>query len=180
MNIDKINSKLTEQIIDIINAFNAYEGITESNSLWTYHRENGAEILDIDFRLAITDNGLMVIANKSYDKTAISGGCYTQDTQAEIEPMALEVWLEDNNIFTKKAHCLANEIYNAVENVYNWSIKENEIYNVIYSIYNKSSCELVNAIQILLERLTDLTDRYYIQKIFAEIQLNEEKMNNLF
>lgn len=180
MNINKINNGLTEQIIDIINVFNAYEGITENNSLWTYHRENGAEILDIDFRLKIIDSGLIVSINKSYDKDTVSGGRYTEDTQIEVDINAIEVWLEDNHIFTKKAHCMANEIYNAVENIYSWSIKENEIYNVIYSIYNKSSCELVNAIQILLERLTDLTDRYYIQKIFAEIQLNEEKISKLF
>lgn len=102
MNMVKLNNKLTAQVIDIVNTFNTYKGITEDNSLWTYHRENGAEVVDIDFRLKITDSGLMVIINKSYDKDTISGGHYTEDTQAELEPSALDIWLEDNGIFTKK------------------------------------------------------------------------------
>jgi len=180
MNMVKLNNRLTAQVIDIVNTFNTYEGITEDNSLWTYHRENGAEVVDIDFRLKITDSGLMVIVNKSYDKDTISGGHYTEDTQAELEPSALDIWLEDNGIFTKKAHFLADKMYEMVRYICLWSEAEKDFYNIVYEMYNKSSCEMSTAIQILLEKLPDLTDRYYVQKVWSEVQMNEEKVNKLF
>ena len=79
MNMVKLNNKLTAQVIDIVNTFNTYEGIIEDSNLQTYHRENGAEVIDIDFRLKITDSSLMVVINKSYDKDTISGRHYTED-----------------------------------------------------------------------------------------------------
>ena len=102
MNMVKLNNKLTAQVIDIVNTFNTYEGIIEDSSLQTYHRENGAEVVDIDFRLKITDSSLMVVINKSYDKDTIQGGHYTEDIQTELKPTTLDIWLEDNSIFTKK------------------------------------------------------------------------------
>lgn len=180
MNMVKLNSRLTAKVIDIINTFNTYEGITQNDSFWTYHRENGAEVLDIDFRLKITDSGLMVTINKSYDKDTISGGHYTEDTQAELEPSALEIWLEDNGIFTKKAHFLADKMYEMVKFMCFWSAGERDFYHIVYDMYNKSSCEMSTAIQILLDKCTDTTDRYYINKVWSEIQMNEDGINKLF
>lgn len=180
MNMVKLNNKLTAQVIDIVNTFNAYEGITEEGNFWTYHRENGAEVLDIDFRLKITDSGLMVVINKSYDKDTISGGHYTEDIQAELEPTTLDIWLEDNGIFTKQAHFLADKMHEMVKFMCLWSEGERDFYNIVYDMYNKNSCEMSTAIQILLEKLPNLIDRYYVQKVWLEVQINEEKINNLF
>lgn len=180
MNMVKLNNRLTAQVIDIVNTFNTYEGITEEGNLWTYHRENGAEVLDIDFRLKITDSGLTVVINKSYDKDTISGGHYTEDTQAELEPAALEIWLEDNGIFTKQAHYLADKMHEMVKYMCLWSEGERDFYNIVYGMYNKSSCEMSTAIQILLDKCTDTVDRYYINKVWSEIQMNEDGINKLF
>lgn len=180
MNMVKLNNKLTAQVIDIVNTFNTYEGIIEDSSLWTYHRENGAEVVDIDFRLKITDSGLMVVINKSYDKDTISGGHYIEDIRAELEPTTLNIWLEDNGIFTKKAHLLADKMHEMVKYIGLWSEAEKNFYNIVYEMYNKNSCEMSTAIQILLEKLPNLIDRYYVQKVWLEVQINEEKINNLF
>ena len=180
MNMVKLNNKLTAQVIDIVNTFNTYEGITEGNSLWTYHRKNGAEVVDIDFRLKITDSGLMVVVNKSYDKNTISGGHYTEDTQAELEPSALDIWLEDNGIYSKQAHSIADRLFNTVLCITLWEVMENEFYTEIYREYEKCSCETETAIKILLEKLPDLTDCYYVQKVWLEVQKNEQRINELF
>ena len=180
MNMIKLNSKLTAQVISFTETMNAYQGIEQANSFYTYHRENGTEVLDIDFRLKLTDNGLTVSINKSHDKDAISGGHYTEDTQIEVDINALAVWLEDNRIYSKQAHKIANKLYNAITCVAFWDIAENEFYREVYTEYEKCSCETATAIQILLEKLTDLTDRYYVEKVWLNIQLNEEKINNLF
>lgn len=180
MNMVKLNHRLTAQVIDIVNTFNAYEGITEEGNFWTYHRENGAEVLDIDFRLKITDNGLTVVIDKSYDKDTISGGHYTEDTQAELDINALETWLEDNGIYSKQAHSIANRLFNTVLCIAMWETMETEFYVALYTEYQKCSCETETAVKILLEKLSDFTDRYYVQKVWLEIQKNEEGINKLF
>lgn len=121
MNMVKLNNKLTTQVIDIVNTFNTYEGIIKDSSLQTYHRGNGTQVVDIDFRLKITDSSLMVVINKSYDKDAIQGGHYTEDIQTEFEPTTLDIWLEDNGIFTKKTHFLADKMHEIVEYIRLWS-----------------------------------------------------------
>lgn len=98
MNMVKLNNKLTAQVISFTEVMQSYQGIEQTSHFYTYHRENGAEVLDIDFRLKVNDNGLVVSINKSYDKDAISGGHYTEDTQTEVDVNALETWLEDNGI----------------------------------------------------------------------------------
>ena len=98
MNMVKLNNKLTAQVISFTEVMQSYQGIEQTSHFYTYHRENGAEVLDIDFRLKVNNNGLVVSINKSYDKDAISGGHYTQDTQAEVDINALETWLKDNGI----------------------------------------------------------------------------------
>lgn len=85
MNMVKLNNKLTAQVISFTGVVQSYQGIEQTSHFYTYHRENGAEVLDIDFRLKVNDNGLVVSINKSYDKDTISGGHYTQDTQAEVD-----------------------------------------------------------------------------------------------
>lgn len=167
---------ITAQVISFTRVMQSYQGIEQANSFYTYHRENGAEVLDIDFRLKLTDNGLTVSVNKSHDKN----GHYTEDTQAEVDIDALATWLKDNRIYSKQAHKIANKLYNAITCVAFWDIAENEFYREVYTEYEKSSCETATAIQILLEKLTDLTDRYYVEKVWLNIQLNEEKISNLF
>lgn len=176
MNMNKLNNKLTAQVISFTGVMQSYQGIEQANSFYTYHRENRTEVLDIDFRLKLTDNGLTVSINKSHDK----GGHYTEDTQAEVDIDTLVTWLEDNYIYSKQAHKIANKLYNAITCIAFWDIAENEFYREVYTEYEKSSCETATAIQILLEKLTNLTDRYYVEKVWLNIQLNEEKINNLF
>ena len=67
-----------------------------------------------------------------------------------------------------------------VEYIRLWSEVEKNFYNIVYGMYNKNSCEMSTAIQILLEKLSNLIDRYYVQKVWLEVQINEEKINNLF
>lgn len=180
MNIVKLNNKLTAQVISFTEVMQSYQGIEQANSFYTYHRENGAEVLDIDFRLKVNDNGLIVSINKSYDKDAISGGHYTEDTQTEVDINALETWLEDNSIYSKQAHSIANRLFNTVLCITLWEAMEMEFYLELYTEYEKYSCETETAIKILLEKLSDLTDRYYVQKVWLEIQKNEQGINKLF
>lgn len=180
MNMVKLNNKLTAQVISFTEVMQSYQGIEQASHFYTYHRENGAEVLDIDFRLKVNDNGLVVSINKSYDKDAISGGHYTQDTQAEVDINALETWLEDNGIYSKQAHSIANRLFNTVLCIALWEAMEIEFYTALYTEYQKCSCETETAVKILLEKLTDFTDRYYVQKVWLEIQKNEEGINKLF
>lgn len=180
MNMVKLNNKLTAQVISFIEVMQSYQGIEQANSFYTYHRENGAEVLDIDFRLKVNDNGLIVSINKSYDKDAISGGHYTEDTQTEVDINALETWLEDNGIYSKQAHSIANRLFNTVLCITLWEAMENEFYTELYREYEKCSCETETAVKILLEKLPDFTDRYYVQKVWLEIQKNEQRINELF
>lgn len=180
MNMVKLNNKLTAQVISFTEVMQSYQGIEQTSHFYTYHRENGAEVLDVDFRLKLTDNGLTVSINKSYDKDAISGGHYTQDTQAEVDVNALETWLEDNGIYSKQAHSIANKLYNTVLCITLWDTMETEFYLELYTEYEKCSCETETAVKILLEKLTDFTDRYYVQKVWLEIQKNEQRINELF
>ena len=69
MNMVKLNNKLAAQVISFTEIMQSYQGIEQANSFYTYHKENGAEVIDIDFRLKVNDNGLIVSINKSYDKT---------------------------------------------------------------------------------------------------------------
>lgn len=179
MNMVKINNRLTAQVISFTEIMTAY-GIEQADSFYTYHRENGAEVLDIDFRLKIVDDGLTVSITKSYDKDTVSGGHYTEDITAEVDIKALESWLEDNGIYSRQAHNIANKLYNTITCIAFWDTAENEFYRELYTEYEKCSCETATAIQILLEKLTDLTDRYYVQKVWLNIQLNEEGINKLF
>ena len=180
MNMVKVNNKLTAQVISFTEVMQSYQGIEQANNFYTYHRENGAEVLDVDFRLKLTDNGLTVSINKSYDKDAISGGHYTEDTQTEVDIKALETWLEDNGIYSKQAHSIANGLFNTVLCIALWEAMETEFYVALYTEYQKCSCETETAVKILLEKLSDLTDRYYVQKVWLEIQRNEQKANELF
>lgn len=180
MNMVKLNNKLTAQVISFTEVMQSYQGIEQANSFYTYHRENGAEVLDIDFRLKLTDNGLTVSINKSYDKDTISGCHYTENTQAEVDINALETWLEDNGIYSKQAHSIANRLFNTVLCITLWEAMETEFYLELYTEYEKCSCETETAVKILLEKLSDLTDRYYVQKVWLEIQKNEEGINKLF
>lgn len=180
MNMVKLNNKLTAQVISFTEVMQSYQGIEQANSFYTYHRENDAEVLDIDFRLKVNDNGLTVSINKSYDKDAISGGYYTEDTQTEVDVNALETWLEDNGIYSKQAHSIANRLFNTVLCITMWEIMENEFYTELYREYEKCSCETETAVKILLEKLSDLTDHYYVQKVWLEIQKNEQGINKLF
>lgn len=180
MNMVKLNNKLTAQVISFTEVMQSYQGIEQANSFYTYHRENGAEVLDVDFRLKLTDNGLTVSINKSYDKDAISGGHYSEDTQTEVDVNALETWLEDNGIYSKQAHSIANKLYNTVLCITLWDTMETEFYLELYTEYEKCSCETETAVKILLEKLSDLTDRYYVQKVWLEIQKNEQRINELF
>lgn len=180
MNMVKLNNKLTAQVISFTEVMQSYQGIEQANSFYTYHRENGAEVLDIDFRLKVNDNGLIVSINKSYDKDAISGGHYTKDTQIEVDINALETWLEDNGIYSKQAHSIANRLFNTVLCITLWETMETEFYLELYTEYEKCSCETETAVKILLEKLSDLTDRYYVQKVWLKIQKNEQRINKLF
>lgn len=180
MNMVKLNNKLTAQVISFTEVMQSYQGIEQTSHFYTYHRENGAEVLDIDFRLKVNDSGLVVSINKSYDKDTISGGHYTQDTQAEVDINALETWLEDNGIYSKQAHSIANKLYNTVLCITLWDTMETEFYLELYTEYEKCSCETETAVKILLEKLTDFTDRYYVQKVWLEIQKNEQRINELF
>lgn len=180
MNMVKLNNKLTAQVISFTEVMQSYQGIEQASNFYTYHKENGAEVLDIDFRLKVNDSGLVVSINKSYDKDAISGGHYTQDTQAEVDINALETWLEDNGIYSKQAHGIANKLYNTVLCITLWETMETEFYLELYTEYQKCSCETETAVKILLEKLSDLTDRYYVQKVWLEIQKNEQRINELF
>lgn len=180
MNMVKLNNKLTAQVISFTEVMQSYQDIEQANSFYTYHRENGAEVLDIDFRLKVNDNGLIVSINKSYDKDTISGGHYTEDTQTEVDINALETWLEDNGIYSKQAHSIANRLFNTVLCITLWEVMETEFYLELYTEYEKCSCETETAVKILLEKLSDLTDRYYVQKVWLEIQKNEQGINKLF
>lgn len=180
MNMVKLNNKLTAQVISFTEVMQSYQDIEQANSFYTYHRENGAEVLDIDFRLKVNDNGLIVSINKSYDKDAISGGHYTEDTQTEVDINALETWLEDNGIYSKQAHSIANRLFNTVLCITLWEAMETEFYLELYTEYEKCSCETETAVKILLEKLSDLTDRYYLQKVWLKIQKNEQGINKLF
>lgn len=180
MNMIKLNNKLTAQVISFTEVMQSYQDIEQANSFYTYHRENGAEVLDIDFRLKVNDNGLIVSINKSYDKDAISSGHYTEDTQTEVDINALETWLEDNGIYSKQAHSIANRLFNTVLCITLWEAMETEFYLELYTEYEKYSCETETAVKILLEKLSDLTDRYYVQKVWLEIQKNEQGINKLF
>ncbi len=180
MNMVKLNNKLTAQVISFTEVMQSYQGIEQANSFYTYHRENGAEVLDIDFRLKVNDNGLIVSINKSYDKDAISGGHYTEDAQTEVDINALETWLEDNGIYSKQAHSIANRLFNTVLCITLWETMETEFYLELYTEYEKCSCETETAVKILLEKLSDLTDRYYVQKVWLKIQKNEQGINKLF
>lgn len=180
MNMVKLNNKLTAQVISFTEVMQSYQGIEQASNFYTYHRENGAEVLDVDFRLKLTDNGLTVSINKSYDKDAISGGHYTEDTQTEVDVNALETWLEDNGIYSKQAHSIANRLFNTVLCITLWEAMENEFYTELYREYEKCSCETETAVKILLEKLPDFTDRYYVQKVWLEIQKNEQRINELF
>lgn len=180
MNMVKLNNKLTAQVISFTEVMQSYQDIEQANSFYTYHRENGAEVLDIDFRLKVNDNGLIVSINKSYDKDAISGGHYTEDTQTEVDINALETWLEDNGIYSKQAHSIANRLFNTVLCITLWETMETEFYLELYTEYEKCSCETETAVKILLEKLSDLTDRYYVQKVWLKIQKNEQGINKLF
>lgn len=180
MNMVKLNNKLTAQVISFTEVMQSYQDIEQANSFYTYHRENGAEVLDIDFRLKVNDNGLIVSINKSYDKDTISGGHYTEDTQTEVDINALETWLEDNGIYSKQAHSIANRLFNTVLCITLWEVMEKEFYLELYTEYEKCSCETETAVKILLEKLSDLTDRYYVQKVWLKIQKNEQGINKLF
>ena len=180
MNMVKLNNKLTAQVISFTEVMQSYQDIEQANSFYTYHRENGAEVLDIDFRLKVNDIGLIVSINKSYDKDAISGGHYTEDTQTEVDINALETWLEDNGIYSKQAHSIANRLFNTVLCITLWEAMETEFYLELYTEYEKCSCETETAVKILLEKLSDFTDRYYVQKVWLEIQKNEQGINKLF
>lgn len=171
---------ITSKVIAFTEVMQAY-GIEQTSQCYTYHRENGAEVLDIDFRLELNDNNdLVCTINKSYDKDTVTGGHYTQDTTAEVDIKALESWLEDNKIYSRQAHSIANKLFNTVLCITLWEAMENEFYREVYTEYQKCSCETATAIQILLEKLPDLTDRYYVQKVWLNIQLNEEGINKLF
>lgn len=180
MNMVKLNNKLTEKVIAFTDIMQSYQGIEQTNGFYTYHKENGAEVLDIDFRLKVNDNGLIVSINKSYDKDTITGSHYTEDTQTETDVNALETWLEDNHIYSKQAHNIANRLFTTVLCIASWEAMESEFSAHLYKEYEKCSCETETAVKILLEQLTDLTDRYYIQKVWSIIKMNEEIANKLF
>lgn len=180
MNMVKLNNKLTEKVIAFTEIMQSYQGIEQNDSFYTVHEENGAEVLDIDFRLKFNDNGLIVSINKSYDKDTISGGHYAEDTQTEVDINALETWLEDNHIYSKQAHGIANKLFTTILCIDSWEIMESEFYAELYKEYEKCSCETETAVKILLEKLSNLTDRYYVQKVYFEIKRNEEKINKLF
>lgn len=93
---------------------------------------------------------------------------------------ALETWLEDNGIYSKQAHSIANRLFNTVLCITLWEAMENEFYTELYREYEKCSCETETAVKILLEKLPDFTDRYYVQKVWLEIQKNKQRINELF
>ena len=180
MNMVKLNNKLTGQVIAFTDIMQSYQGIEQNDSFYTVHKENGAEVLDIDFRLKINDSGLIVSINKSYDKDTITGGHYTEDTQTELDVKALEIWLEDNHIYSKQAHTIANRLFNTVLCITSWEIMESDFSAQLYKEYEKCSAETETAVKILLEQLPNLQDRYYVQKVWTEIKMNEEMINKLF
>ena len=49
MNMVKLNDKLTAQVVSFTEIVQSYQGIEQANSFYTYHKENGAEVIDIDF-----------------------------------------------------------------------------------------------------------------------------------
>lgn len=180
MNMVKLNNKLTSQVISFTETMQSYQGIEQTSHFYTYHRDNGAEVLDIDFRLKIADSGLTVVVNKSYHKDTFSGGHYSEHTQSEIDINTLEIWLEDNGIYSKQAHGIASRLLNTALCVTLWEMSETEFYIALYTEYKKNPYETDIAVKILLKKLTDFTDCYYVQKIWLEIQKNEEKANSLF
>lgn len=180
MNMVKLNNKLTEKVIAFTDIMQSYQGIEQNDSFYTVHKENGAEVLDIDFRLKVNDSGLVVSINKSYDKDTISGGRYTEDTQTEVDINALETWLEDNHIYSKQAHNIANRLFTTILCVDSWETMESEFSAHLYKEYEKCSCETETAIKILLEQLPNLQDRYCVQKVWLELKMNEEIANKLF
>jgi hypothetical protein len=180
MNMVKLNNKLTGQVIAFTDIMQSYQGIEQNDSFYTMHKENGVEVLDIDFRLKINDSGLIVSINKSYDKDTIAGGHYMEDTQIEVDINALETWLEDNRIYSKQAHTIANRLFNTVSCIALWESMEGDFSAHLYKEYEKCSAETETAVKILLEQLPNLQDRYYVQKVWTEIKMNEEMINKLF
>ena len=180
MNTVKINNKLTAQVILFTEVMQAYQGIKQTSNSYTYHRANGAEVLDIDFRLKVNDDGLSVSINKSYNKATVSGGRYTEDTQVEVDINALEIWLEDNAIYSKQAHNIADKLYDTILGITSWNIAENKVYTELYKEYEKSSCDTEIAVKILLDKLSGLVNRYYVQKIWLDIKKNEQRIGELF
>lgn len=51
MNMVKLNNKLAAQVISFTEIMQSYQGIEQANSFYTYHKENGAEVIDIDFQI---------------------------------------------------------------------------------------------------------------------------------
>ena len=87
----------------------------------------------------------------------------TRRTQAEVDINALETWLEDNGIQqTGSQH--SKQAFNTVLCIAMWETMETEFYIALYTEYQKCSCETETAIKILLEKLSDFTDHYYVQK----------------
>lgn len=180
MNMVKLNNKLTEKVIAFTDIMQSYQGIEQNDSFYTVHEENGSEVMDIDFRLKVNDNGLIVSINKSYDKDTITGGHYTEDTQTEVDVNALETWLEDNHIYSKQAHGISKRLFTTILCIDSWETMESEFSAHLYKEYEKCSCETETAIKILLEQLPNLQDRYYVQKVWSIIKMNEEIVNKLF
>lgn len=181
LNFDRLNKNLTKEVLDIVNTFNDFHGIVQTKWGWEYHRENGAEVLDIDFRLKIDDEkGLVIKVEKSFDKNTISGGHYAEDTESIITPEALWNWLEDNGIRFKESVEIAQKLFSMVESIFNWEECKAAFYHTLYNEYDKHSVMTAQAVEILLEMCTETIDKKYIQNAFYDIELNEEICAKLF
>ena len=181
LNINKLNKNFTRDILDITDTFNDFAGITQTKYGWEYHREDGAEVLDINFRLKIDEEqGLVIQIEKSFDKDTIGGGHYAEDTQATVTPKALWNWLEDNKVRFKESVEIAQKLFSMVESIFNWEECKAAFYHTLYNEYDKHSVMTAQAVEILLEMCTETIDKKYIQNAFYDIELNEEICAKLF
>ena len=181
LNINKLNKNFTRDILDITDTFNDFAGITQTKYGWEYHREDGAEVLDINFRLKIDEEqGLVIQIEKSFDKDTIGGGHYAEDTQTTVTPEALWNWLEDNKVRFKESVEIAQKLFLMIENIFDWESFKGIFYTTLYSEYDKHSVMTAQAVEILLEKCESTYDKMNIQDAYYKILLNEEGIAKLF
>ena len=175
MNFDRLNRKLTREIIDIFETFDFFYGVRKTQDGWTYHHETGCEVFDVDFWLEIdTEKGLVIKAVKSFDKEPTTGGKYSEDSQITLTPHALGGWFENNNIPCKETVKIAQKLLLIINNVYNWADFEKHFYTTLYDMYNESDFTF-DAIEYILKNEHICTEgKRCLYNTMCLVQLNEE------